>query len=108
MMNHTHYPTTSGGRNRFLDSIGSADVSQGGHNHPNSRNRRQMNKTVNYEHNSPTDRHGQNSVDDDLESNFAGSRFVTQRKIDPQSVLPPYSLSVRDNSDKLRKDLTFP
>ena len=45
---------------------------------------------------------------DELESNFAGSRFITQRKIDPSSILPPYSLSVRDKSEKLRKDLTFP
>ena len=75
MMNHTHYPTTSGGRNRFLDSIGSADVSQVDH----QRNRRQMNRTVNYEQSSPTERLRlrQNSVADELESNFAGSRFIT-------------------------------
>ena len=86
MMN-THYPAVKG-KNRFLDSIGSADVTH-------ARNRHNM--TVNY-----------NKSNDGQESSFERSGFLTQRRIDPHSLLPPDSLSVRDRSDKLRKDLTFP
>ena len=39
---------------------------------------------------------------------FENSRFLTAKKVDPRNLLPPASLSVRDNADSLKKELTYP
>ena len=71
---------TSGG---FLDSLGSADINQSMLS-MDVRSTARQNVT---------------------ESNFATSRFFSRKRVEPGSLLPPNSLSVRRKVDKLKKDL---
>ena len=41
-------------------------------------------------------------------TNFEQSGFLSQNSIDPNTLLPPCSLSVRNNAEKLEKELKFP
>ena len=42
------------------------------------------------------------------ETDFAKSVYFSQRSIDPKTMLPPCTLSVRDESEKIKKQLKFP
>lgn len=41
-------------------------------------------------------------------TSFETSQFVLSQKLDPKTLLPPQSLSVRDKASKLSKDLKYP
>ena len=42
------------------------------------------------------------------ESNFETSRFLGRKFVDPKSLQPPQSITMRDKAEKLRNDLLFP
>lgn len=105
-MTQTHYATTmsshTGGR-KFLDDIGSADLrnrtTQGGERISDS-------VQLDGGYSTLTPKPALTTMDQ--QSCFEKSRFISQERVDPNSLLPPYSLTVREKAEKLKKELQFP
>lgn len=81
-MMQTHQADSVGGEKGFFDSLGSANIGQS----PFSANERAFNNR----------------------SEFETSRFLTQSKIDPASLMPPSSLLGREKVDKIKDSVMFP